>query len=201
MADLPTFELPKISSNRLWDWDVPIIIDKNNNTHAFITGSIDEPKLYNELCFILHTAEIDTTIILHINTPGGIIDSAFMIVDAIHHSKAKVIGKLSGTVASAGTIIAMACHDLEVSEHLSFMIHNYSGGMAGKGHEMKARQRFTDLHLNEAFKSFYHGFLTSEEMNSVIDGTDLWMGTSEVNERWKSRLASTSLRKIAKTPL
>jgi hypothetical protein len=69
------------------------------------------------------------------------------------------------------------------------MIHNYSGGMAGKGHEMKARQKFTDEHLNEAFKSFYKGFLSETEMTSVIDGTDLWMGTNEVRERWKNRLA------------
>jgi len=38
------------------------------------------------------------------------------------------------------------------------MIHNYSGGMSGKGHEMKARQKFTDEHLNDAFKYFYKGF-------------------------------------------
>jgi ATP-dependent protease ClpP protease subunit len=54
-----------------------------------------------------------------------------MIAAAIKHSKAKVIGQLSGTVASAGTLITMACDEIVVTPHLSFMIHNYSGGMAG----------------------------------------------------------------------
>ena len=96
---------------------------------------------------------------------------------------------VTGTVASAGTLIAMACSSLAVSPHVSFMIHNYSGGMAGKGHEMKARQKFTDDHLNEAFTSFYSGFLSKDEMEKVIEGTDIWMTTPEVNTRWEQRVA------------
>lgn len=191
MADVPNIEIVKKNPVHPWDNSVPVIIDAENKTFtAFITGSIDEPSHYNELCYLLHSSNKDDKFILHINTPGGIIDSAFMVADAIKHSKGHVKGRLSGTVASAGTIIAMQCHELEVADHLSFMIHNYSGGMAGKGHEMKARQRFTDIHLNNAFKTFYKGFLSSEEMDSVIDGTDLWMGSEEVVERWQQRLQS-----------
>ena len=78
----------------------------------------------------------------------------------------------------------MSCDELNATPHLSFMIHNYSGGMTGKGHEMKARQQFTDNHLNEAFKFYYTGFLTSEEMQRIIDGTDMWVSSSEVADRW-----------------
>lgn len=189
MKDIPSIVLPK-TPTRVWDLDVPIMLDKEAKTvSAFITGAIDEPSEYNELCYLLRSASEEMTFILHLNTPGGIIDSAFMIVAAIRKSKARVIGTLSGTVASAGTLISMACDDLDVTDHLSFMIHNYSGGMAGKGHEMKARQKFTDMHLNEAFKSFYSGFLSDEEMERVIEGTDLWMGSEEVRVRWEQRKA------------
>jgi len=191
MNESPTFVLPKVPT-RIWDLDVPIVADAEANTAtAYITGPISEPKDYNELCYMLSTAQESTRFTLHINTPGGIIDSAFMIVAAIRKSKAQIVGALSGTVASAGTLIAMACDELVVTDHLSFMIHNYSGGMAGKGHEMKARQKFIDSHLNEAFKSFYGGFLSADEIERVIEGTDLWMGSSEVVDRWhkRSRLA------------
>lgn len=195
MKELPTFELPKIPT-RIWELEVPIVIDQNNDViTAYITGQIAEPSQYNELCYLLGQASKSTRFYLHINTPGGIIDSAFMIVNAIKSSSAQVIGVLTGTVASAGTLISMACDELEVTEHLSFMIHNYSGGMAGKGHEMKARQKFTDAHLNEAFKSFYNGFLTEDEMERVVEGTDLWMGTVEVSERWIQRKAYKDLLK------
>jgi ATP-dependent Clp protease protease subunit len=188
MTDMLTFELPK-SPSRIWDLDVPIVVNERHKiVTAYITGKIEEPNIYNELCYMLTTASEDSTIHLHINTPGGIIDSAFMIVQAIKESKGHVIGKLSGTVASAGTLIAMACDEIEAASHLSFMIHNYSGGMSGKGHEMKARQKFTDEHLNDAFKRFYNGFLSKDEMNSVIEGTDLWMNTEEVTHRWQHRI-------------
>ena len=185
MSDLAIFELPK-EPTRIWDLSVPVVT-KGSVTQAFLSSASEDPSEYNELCFLLRTAEEDTTVILHLNTPGGIIDSAFMIADAITNSKANVVARLSGTVASAGTIIAMACDDVETSSHLSFMIHNYSGGMAGKGHEMKARQKFTDDHLNDAFKDFYAGFLDEQEMDKVIEGTDLWMGKAEVAERWEQR--------------
>lgn len=174
---------------RIWELDVPIVHDKEaNHITAYLTGAIEEPYSYNELCYLLDTADEDTTFDLHINTPGGIIDSAFMIANSIEFSKAKVTAYLSGTVASAGTLITMVCDSVIPQPHLSFMIHNYSGGMSGKGHEMKARQKFTDDHLNESFKTFYSGFLTDEEMNKVIEGTDIWMPASEVFERWQSRL-------------
>lgn len=57
-----------------------------------------------------------------------------------------------------------------------------------KGHEMKARQKFTDDHLNAAFKSFYAGFLAEDEMDRIIEGTDMWMGSDEVAERWSARV-------------
>lgn len=184
-----SFELPR-DVTRVWDLDVPIVNDlKNKVIKIYLTGPIEEPYQYNEMCYLLGTADKNTTIEIYLNTPGGIIDSAFMIADAIRSSEAWVVGYLSGTVASAGTIITMVCDDVVLSPHLSFMIHNYSGGMAGKGHEMKARQKFTDEHLNDAFKSFYSGFLQDDEMSKVIEGTDLWMGTKEVAERWVNRVS------------
>jgi len=182
-----SFEISR-DVTRVWDLDVPVVVDKKaKNIKAYITGPIEEPVMYNELCYLLSNADTSTTVDLYINTPGGIIDSAFMLAGAIETSKAVVTAHLSGTVASAGTIITMVCDDIVLTPHLSFMIHNYSGGMSGKGHEMKARQKFTDDHLNEAFKSFYSGFLTADEMDRVVEGTDLWMGAKEVQTRWDSR--------------
>ena len=175
--------------NRIWDIDVPIIADEEKDkVTVYITTAVLEPFYYNELCYMLENAKPSTSFHVIINTPGGVTDSAFMIADAIQGSKATVIGYLSGTVASAGTIIAMSCNELVVAPHVSFMIHNYSGGIQGKGHEMKARQKFIDEHLNTAFTHFYSGFLTNREMEEVITGQDMWMGTKAVISRWNNRI-------------
>lgn len=44
-----------------------------------------------------------------------------------------------------------------------------------------------DESLNKAFAEYYGGFLTEEEIDKVIEGTDLWMGPEEVRERWENR--------------
>lgn len=123
-----TDDIPK----RIWDLDVPIIHDKKHNKiKVYLTGGIDEPSAYNELCYLLQEATKKDEIHMHLNTPGGIVDSAFMIANAMKRSKAKIIGHLSGTVASAGTLISMACDEIDAENHIAFMIHNYSGTMGG----------------------------------------------------------------------
>ena len=180
------FDLPK-NATRIWDVYVPIVHTDNGFT-AYLTNQIADPEEYNELCFLLNNATPDQEIELVLNTPGGMLDSALMIMDAIKNCKATVKVRLTGTVASAGTIIALACNKLEAAPHLSFMIHNYSGGVVGKAHEIKSQQDFTEKNLTSAFKSFYDGFLTPREMKKVIKGEDMWMNQEEVLKRWNKKL-------------
>ena len=181
--------LPK-PANSVWDSYVPLITDKNK-TIAYITNEIAEPCEYNELCYRLKTASEAEVFTLVINTPGGIIDSALMLIDAIKQSPAKVIADISGTVASAGTIITLACDEVIVADHTAFMIHNYSAsGISGKAHELKAYQAFSEKSLENAFRTFYKGFLSEKEMNAVIDGQDLWMGSDDILSRLPNLYAS-----------
>ena len=183
MEDL--FNKPKYT---VWQDLTPIVeVPSSKTLDAYITSDIGLPIDYNELTYRIKNAPSDYTINLHINTPGGVIDGALFIIDAINKTPAAVTAFLTGTVASAGTIIALACDNLVASAHLSFMIHNYSGGMEGKGHEMKAHQEFVDKNLNNAFTDYYGGFLTIQEIENVIDGKDLWLGKEEVDRRWLLR--------------
>ena len=69
--------------------------------------------------------------------------------------------------------------------------------MLKKGHELKAQQAHTDEALNAAFSEFYAGFLTTKEMREVIDGKDMWMFTSEVNERWARKQGKVPAREVS----
>lgn len=180
------------NTNSIWSNYVPIISDRNHTT-AYLTDVIQEPCEYNELCFKLNSASPAEVFTLVINTPGGTLDSATMIIDAIKNTKAKTIAKISGTVASAGTIITLACDEITIADHTAFMIHNYSGHVAGKGNEIKAHQEFVDANLNNSFTSFYDGFLTSTEIKKVIDGKDYWMNKDEVIARLAARAGHTSI--------
>lgn len=109
---------------------VPIIAE-NSTTEVFLSDAVEDPSNYDELCYKLSKATVNDTVIFHLNTPGGIIDSAKMIYNSMVNSKAHIIVKCTGTVASAGTIISMAADELILAPYTAFMIHNYSGGVSG----------------------------------------------------------------------
>ena len=129
MQELP-LQLANTSPSRVWDLYVPIVSNKNT-VHVYLTDGIDEPSFYNELCHSLYCADESDTFYFHINTPGGMLDTTFMLLDAMRNSKAHIIGHLTGTVASAGTIIALTCDELICSDDLSWMSHYYSSMIGG----------------------------------------------------------------------
>ena len=129
MQELP-LQIQNTKPDSVWDLYVPIIESKTT-THAYLTSGIDEPSLYNQLCHSLYCASESDTFYLHINTPGGMLDTTFMLLDAMRNSKAHIIGHLTGTVASAGTIIALTCDELICSDDLSWMSHYYSSMIGG----------------------------------------------------------------------
>jgi len=165
-----------------WDNYVPIA-SVDNVYNIYLSSDIASPDEYDEMCFLLDTLTDSHYVDLHINTPGGSIDSAFKIVDAIRRCSARTTARLTGTVASAGTIIALSCNDMVVADHTHFMIHNYSTGAQGKGHELMEYINFNDRTLQKTFKDIYKGFLTDEEIESVIRGKDLWLDSDEVKAR------------------
>ena len=185
MEEIIFGEEPKQKAS-VWDDYVPII-SAGRTIDIYLTDSIDAPSEYNKACYMLSKAYKGDSVTLHINNGGGYVDSGFMLVDAIKHTKATVTSKLSGTVASVATIITLACNDVIAADYLQFMIHNYSGGASGKGHEMKAQMDFTDSELNKAFAEIYGMFLTEHEMELVIAGKDIWMGKEELLGRLKAR--------------
>ena len=182
MQELP-IQLANNAPTTEWDKYVPLITNKNS-THVYLTDCIDEPSFYNELCHNLYCADESDTFTLHINTPGGMLDTTFMLLDAMRNSKAHVIGHLTGTVASAGTIIALTCDELICSDDLSWMSHYYSSMIGGKGNEIKARQTFTERTTSATFRRIHEGFFSKKEIEEMIEGKDFWLDEHEVRERW-----------------
>lgn len=156
-----------------------------NIYHFYLSGEIKEAKEYIELLNILKTAETHDTIIIYINSEGGDLFTTIQIIAAIEKSNASVITSLDGCAYSAATMIFLAGKSHLVSPYSSFMIHNYSGAMAGKGHEISSQIKFTDSFVKSFINKIYKNFLTAKEISDIIDGKDLWMDSEEVERRLK----------------
>ena len=170
---------------------VPIItesIDGQVTHYVYIDKDIAEVEEYAELTHLLQTAGKSDVFVFNINTSGGLLHTVLQLIDAIMLTEATCYGSLSGTVASAGTMLALAMDDLNIGFNLEFMVHYYSGGTVGKGNELQSQADFSNKRFKELYNNIYRGFLTQREINKVVNGTDIYLTSSEVTERWHKRL-------------
>lgn len=170
---------------KIWDDIVPIL-ETDECLTIYLTEPIGMPGDYNEACHKVATSTKPVTIVE--NTPGGSAHTAFQFVDAMKRCSQPIHCHITGSVASAGTIIAMHCDTLEMSDHSEFMIHNYSHGTQGSGAQVKDYVDFTDREFSKAVTDIYAGFLTPDEMEQVSrQDKELWFNKAEVLERWNNK--------------
>ena len=141
------------------------------------------------MCYTLENTEADIVRLI-INNDGGLMNTMLTIINSISKSNATVVAVLSGTVASAATMIALACDEIEVAPYTSWLTHYYSGGTAGKGNEIKAKHEFEDTEIPKMFKEIHRGFLTEEEIDRVIDGKYIWLNSEEIVRRFNNKKAA-----------
>ena len=165
-----------------WEKEVPIIA-KNKVVTVFLNDEIYEPGAYNELCYTLENTVADE-VRLYMNNGGGQLDSMLSIIASMKKCGCEITGVLSGTVASAATMIALKCDKLEVADYTSWLTHYYSGGTGGKGNEIKAKHDFESIEIPKLFKQIHKDFLTSSEITRVIDGKDIWLNKDQILERF-----------------
>lgn len=84
---------------------------------------------------------------------------------------------------SAATMIFLCADGFEVSEHSMFMFHNYSGGTIGKGGEMYDNIMHERKWSEKLLRGVYTDFLTSDEIESILNNKDIWMDGEEVVKR------------------
>jgi ATP-dependent protease ClpP protease subunit len=153
----------------------------------YLSGEIDSPENYIEWFQTIRHASENDIIKIYINSPGGDAFTAIQFIRAIQESDATIIMSVEGMCASAATMIFLQGHSFEVSEHSVWMIHNYSSGVMGKGHEIHSQAIFDKGWSEKMIREIYKDFLSEKEITKVLDGADLWMGGDEVIKRLKAK--------------
>ena len=151
--------------------------------HFYIVDEIGEVGPFLDMINVLKTAEQHDTIFIYLNTPGGNLYTAIQIISAIRQSSATVVTSIEGMVASAGTLIFLSGQKHIVNQNCTFMIHNYSHGVWGKGNEVNLRVKHMEDYFKKLAKDMYSKFLTDEEIDEVVNGKDFWMESEEVLRR------------------
>jgi len=149
----------------------------------YLTGSIGNPEEYLDLCNILRSATAQDEIIIRFNTPGGQVRTGNMIINAINESEANVIGFIEADCGSMGTYVFLACHTWGVSESAEFFAHTCTSGSYGKEHETYEQAMFLRKQQHKQMRKRYANFLTEDEIEKVISGSDVYLDADEIMSR------------------
>ena len=153
----------------------------------YLVGEIDEASKYTEWFNQMRHYPENDFVKIYINSCGGDLWSAIQFMRVIRECKAPVMVSVEGACMSAATIVFLMADEYEISAHSMFMFHNYSGGTIGKGGEMidqiKHERKWSENLLTE----IYSDFLNPDEIRSILDNKDIWMGGEEVVNRLNKR--------------
>lgn len=149
----------------------------------YLSGPILEPQHYIRWFHILRHCSENDVVMIHINSPGGDASTAIQFMRAMAECQGTVIASVEGNCMSAATMVFLAADAFQVSEHSMFMFHNYSGFSYGKGGEMFDSITHERKWSKSLLEGCYKDFLTPEEINSMLDGKDIWMDADEALER------------------
>lgn len=153
--------------------------------HFYLSSTIEDPIKYVGMIHKLHVAEPSEIIIIHLNTPGGNLDSGVQICNAIKASAAHVICSLEGCAYSLGSLIFLAADECQVHDNAIMMIHNYSGGVGGKGNEQAQQLKAELKWFKKLAEDYYLPFVTEKELTDILRGSDLWLQADQIRKRLK----------------
>lgn len=172
----------------VWNRYVPVI-NHQGVIYAYISGDIVDIAEYQELLHVLRNPPSDVhTIKVAISTAGGNADTAETLYHALKHSPIHTVGILGGLVASAGTVIALGCKELQVGPMVTFMVHEIAlSSIQGKSSDVAEFQAFHKKHLKLVLEEVYGNFLSAREITRVTNGKELWMTGTEVLDRLRQK--------------
>jgi ATP-dependent Clp protease protease subunit len=120
----------------------------DNHIH-FLYGDIDEENVMNTIFWLTYEnlTPGDDVLTLYINSDGGSLQDAFALIDVMKKSKKTIRTIGIGSVCSSAFLIFASGTKGErfISPTATAMCHQYSDGLTGKYHDIKATAKEHEL--------------------------------------------------------
>lgn len=151
--------------------------------HTIHITTMDDVDSHLERLDLIRNAGPDDTVTIRINTYGGLVQLAQAYVSAIKESKAEIITRGIGAIASAGTVVFLAGHYRIPDQSAIFMFHNYQGGTWGDGANIHAQTVFMTEWSDAYLRECYQNILTEDELSKILNGGQVWLRGDEIQRR------------------
>jgi ATP-dependent Clp protease, protease subunit len=160
-----------------------IAVPNGYTYHFDLDRDIGGSEEFTNFFTILREASPEDIIYLHINSPGGSLDTTVQIINAIGSTKATVVTSAEGLVASGAAVVFFSGDAFQVGSHCEFLVHTGSSGSIGKVSDHLSAAQFANERIRRLYEDVLGGFLTEEELTSISRGEEFFMSSEDVVER------------------
>lgn len=152
--------------------------------HTYISGAYDnDNKSIQKTITILRNADSNTTVYMHLQTPGGSVITAFQLLNAMDESKATIVTVADGAAISAGFMTLISADRMEVAKHGLVLAHLARYQMSWT--------KICIPNLNDPMQGTVANILannsnllfTEEEVINMLWGADIGLFNSEFKKR------------------
>ena len=168
-----------------------IFATPNHGVHYSVNVSqvFGSPFNFDEVIHLLTVATPEDVIHFNINSNGGDFYSLVALRNAIRQTEAQVYMNLLGMAASAGSALFLESADgYTIHEDSCMMIHSMQCGTGYTDANTIATRAEHNKKINERFvRNTYKDFLTGDEIESVLDGKEIYLEDYEIRERLQQR--------------
>lgn len=161
--------------------DNMLVRNINNTTIVdfWLSESIDDFDSYIPFLKVVETLTESDVVNFHINCYGGYVDVANQLRNNLNTTPATVCVMVEGVAMSAATFFFNIADEIVLLPNTIIMIHSYSGASFGKFHEQMLSADFYKKWFTEFAKDVYNNILSDEEIESVLQGKDLYFTREE----------------------
>lgn len=160
-----------------------VAVPQGTTYHFDLDCDIGFPDQFSDFFTILRQASPDDVVFIHINSPGGSLDTTVQILHSIKQTSATVVTSAEGMVASGAAIIFFSGDAFQVADHCEFLIHTASSGSGGKISDTLSSVNFQVKRIKKLYEDVLGGFLLEEELDWIARGEEFYLNSEEVVER------------------
>ena len=116
---------------------------------------------------------------LHLNSIGGEVKDAMIIVDLILTSKVPIYTIIEGEAASAATLISVVGHKRYIHKNANMLIHQITSGFWGKMMEIEDEMKNLNLYMNK-LKEIYRDNtkIAEKRLEKMLKKDILWSSST-----------------------
>ena len=178
-----------IQGSESLDFNIKQEVTTRSIMSVCIDEAIKEASYYRYASQAINELTEDDTLQFFINSPGGTFSGLSTLLSSMDYSCCNTVAVIQGDCSSAASMLALSCHEIQVSPLASMLVHFVSYGSVGAASHIKAHVDHTQKVTEGVFRNIYEGFLTEEEIVSCIEqDRQIWLDSEQIIQRLENRL-------------